>query len=165
MDIPARPAAALNTRRFPRIARAIALIPAAAALLWTWNLAHYSSPVNVVDRAGQAIKTGDWRAVYRLVGWSDQQKQILSEDRFTTLASLYGNVYALEEYRLGSPRIDGDSALVPVTLTAKVSGLFGSSTRQETVDVKCVRESGNWRIAPDLHNGLLSLPGTGIAGL
>jgi len=133
------------------------------ALVCQWYRAE--SPSAVVDRAGQAIKNRDWKTVYGLVAWSDKQREILDEGRFMTLASVYEKIYMLEDYRIGAPRFDGETALVPVTVKARVSGFFDSSSRTETADVRCIRVKGTWRITPDAHNGLIGAVGSGIAGL
>lgn len=134
-----------------------------AVLAWQWL--GKSSPANVVDRAGQAIKAGDWKTVYRLVDWSEDQKRMLDEGRFVSLANVYGKVYALQEYKVGSPSVDGETAQVPVTVTARVSSLFSTNTKTETANVRCKRVAGEWRIAPDLHNGLIGIGSAGIGGL
>lgn len=136
---------------------------AAAFLVWRWMQA--SSPARVVERAGDAIKAGDWKTVYGLVDWSDDQRRMLDEGRFVSLASLYGKVYTLESYRVGAPRVEGETAVVPVTVTAKVAGLFSAATKTDSAEVRCRRVGGEWRIAPDLRNGLVGLGKVGIGGL
>lgn len=138
-------------------------LAAAAFLVWQWLRA--SSPTTVVDEAGRAIKAGDWKAVYHLVDWTDDQKRMIDEGRFVTLASVYSKVVKLEDYRIGSPRVDGETAVVPVTVTAKVSSLLSTQTKTDTADVRCHRVGGAWRIAPDLRNGLIGLGNIGIGGL
>jgi hypothetical protein len=103
--------------------------------------------------------------VYQLVDWSDDQRQMLDEGRFVSLASIYGKVYTLESYQVGSPRVEGETAVVPVTVTAKVAGLFNSATKTDSAEVRCRRVGGEWRIAPDLRNGLIGLGSAGIGGL
>jgi hypothetical protein len=164
-------AAAVPSRNYARrvrpirVARAVvfAAILLSAILIWRWMQA--SSPSRVVERAGDAIKAGDWKTVYYLVAWSDDQKQMLDVGRFVSLASIYGKVYTLESYQVGAPSVKGETAVVPVTVTAKVSGLFNASTKTDSAEVRCRRVGGEWRIAPDLHNGLLGMGKVGIGGL
>ncbi len=132
-------------------------------VLWQWM--HANSPVTTVDRAGQAIKSGDWKTVYRLINWSEDQKRMLDEDRFATLANIYNKVYALQDYKVGAPAIEGETATVPVTVTAKISSLISASTKIDNADVRCRKVQGEWRIEPDLKNGLLGLGHIGIGGL
>ena len=75
-----------------------------------------ASPVAVVDRAGQAIRANDWKTVYRLVDWSDDQKRMLDEGRF-----------AVEQYA-GTRRTDVSTLLLALALL--VAGVeLGVATR------------------------------------
>ena len=147
------------------IGRGVLAVAVALAALLVWQWVRVSSPVTVVDRAGQAIKAGDWKTVYHLVDWSDDQKQMLDEGRFVSLANIYAKVVTLEDYKIGSPRVDGETAVVPVTVTAKVASLLSTKTKTDTADVRCRRVAGEWRIAPDLRNGLIGMGNLGIGGL
>jgi hypothetical protein len=135
----------------------------AGAAAWQWMKA--SSPITVVDRAGQAIKVADWKTVYHLIDWSDEQKRMLDENRFVTLAGIYSKVYVLQDYKIGTPNVTGDTATVPVTMTAKISSLISTKTKTDKADVKCHKVEGEWKLSPDLKNGLLGLNNVGIGSL
>ena len=136
---------------------------AAVVVAWQWMRAN--SPVTVVDRAGQAIKASDWKTVYHLIDWSEDQKKMLDESRFVTLAGIYSKVYVLQDYQIGSPNVTGDTATVPVTMTAKISSLVSTKTKTDKADVKCRKVEGEWKLTPDLKSGLLGLSSLGIGGL
>lgn len=145
----------------PQVVIALLLI-AAVGLYWRWQ--HTASPAGVVDRCGSALKQKDWHTVYSLIAWP-RYRAHMDEQAFTTFASLYGQLYSLDDYQIGSPQIDGDVAIVPVTVTARFNSLVASSTRTDRAEVRCRLVDGEWRIAPDLRNGFLGVTIAGRGGL
>ncbi len=155
-----------RTRRSNNLAGVLAIVLLLAAAggvaFWYWN--KRNSPKVAVEKLMQAARNRDWKQIYDLVAWQDPQKKI-DERTFVTLASAISSNYTLEDYKIGEAKTDGDTATVPVTVTATVKGLFGAGTkRTDSADVRCRWVSGDWKIEPFVKLGFLGFGAPNLSG-
>jgi hypothetical protein len=97
------------------------------------------SPSDVVTAYMEAVKDQDASEAISLMCASQRakaEKNNADDDDLKTLSS------SLVRYSIVDEKIDGNSATVNVSITARVSG----REKTETVPMKLVKEDGDWKL-------------------
>jgi hypothetical protein len=134
------------------------LLLLAACGAFYWYVQQRQAPVKTVDRFCAAVKNGDWKTVYDLIDWSASSSHV-DEKTFTGTAGLSRGFLTVQDYKLGSPRAEGDGFIVPVTVTANVAVIGGTKQRTDTLDIECRKVSGDWKMRPHIRGDFLGIGG------
>jgi hypothetical protein len=137
----------------------IAVLVVAGAGLVVWYALQRETPAIVVQRFCSALKGKRWEQAYALIDWPAENR--MAEKTFVQMGKALSSVVTIQKYKLGEPRRDGDTAIVPVTATVSVMSFSGTQERTDDIDIRCRFANGEWKVRPDLKQGFLGL-GKGI---
>lgn len=135
----------------------------AATGMVAWYVMQRESPTVVVQRFWAAMRGDRWEEAYDLIDWPEGKKP--DEKTFVQTAKTLRAVATIQKYLPGEAHMDGDVAVVPVSVTISISSFTGMIERKDTVDMRCRRVDGQWKVRPVLKPGFLglgklTLPGT-----
>lgn len=123
--------------------------------LVAWYVMQRESPTVVVQRFWSALKGDRFEQAYDLIDWPEDQH--MDEKTFVQTAKAVRGIASIQKYKLGDARRDGETAVVPVTVTINVISLTGMQERTDTVDMRCRFVKGRWKVRPDVKQGFLGL--------
>ncbi|HLK60208.1 MAG TPA: hypothetical protein VKU00_26840 [Chthonomonadaceae bacterium] len=180
----ARPSTSPNRHREAATARsgsggAIAVVLLVLLLLggggfggyWYWM--HRTNPKDQAQKFVDALKNMDYKAMAELSESSNQTTLSPSEveQKLKQALSMFpGLLDSMKtmNYQVGEPKIDGDTASVPVTVSGHISLSFlGQSVSQdikETIPFTLKNEGGIWKITGDANPLGSGMKGGGFGG-
>jgi len=133
----------------------IVLLAGAAAGYWYYMQLR---PIAAVTQVIDDINRHNWGAVYDQIELPSEIKGMVTRDVFEKAMSMVGSNLKIEDYKVTSPRIEGDKATVTVTSTAVV----GNKKNTSTSDVHLIKVNGVWKI--DATGSMPKLPGMKVPG-
>jgi hypothetical protein len=141
----------------------LALVLLAAGSLVVWYALQKESPAIVVQRFCSALKGQRWAEAYAQIDWPADKR--MDEKSFTQTCKVLSAIATIQKYKLGEPRREGETAVVPVNATVSITGFGNTQERTDQIDIHCRLVDGKWKVRPDLKQGFLGLGKSLLPGL
>ncbi len=120
-----------------------------------WYYQKQQAPVKAATAFMDALKSKDWKALYGLMELPADQKSKVTAENFAQGMSMIGSMLTIEEYKVNSSTITGDTAKVNISAKATVMGQ--KSDKANDVPMKLV--NGAWKLDASQPGGLMGLGG------